>query len=174
MPQRELILPVIRRIEAADSIAELTLMLHRAYGGLAARGMRFLASHQDDEQTRRRIADGECYLAIHQERIIATITWRGAAHTGGSPWLDRPDVASFGQFGVEPVWQKLGIGARLLAIAEQRTMQSGAAELALDTAEPAHDLIQYYTRHGFQFIEHAQWKVTNYRSVIMSKSLRSG
>jgi hypothetical protein len=43
--------------------------------------------------------------------------------------------------------------------------------MALDTAEPAAHLIAFYNRLGYRFIEHAQWRMTNYRSVIMSKTL---
>ena len=55
--------------------------------------------------------------------------------------------------------------------AETCAERDGAAELALDTAEPARHLIDWYTRLGYRFIEYAQWDVTNYRSVVMSKRL---
>ena len=58
-----------------------------------------------------------------------------------------------------------------MALVEQRAATSGAKEIALDTAETAHHLIDWYTRLGYRHIEHADWKHTNYRSVIMSKSL---
>ena len=169
MERQDSIELVIRRIGPEDSIAELTQLLHRAYAGLAARGMRFVATYQDEATTLDRISDGECHLAIQDGRMIGTITWYDPQHCGGSPWYDRPDVASFGQFGVEPVWQGRGIGERLLAVVEQRAAVTGAAELALDTAESAHDLIRFYTNRGFRRIETAQWKHANYRSVIMSK-----
>lgn len=161
----------IRLILPNDNYAQLTELLHRAYGGLAAHGMRFLASHQDEKTTRERIGEGECYLAMQDGRMIGTILWRSAQQTTGTPWYDRPDVSSFGQFAVEPKLQNRGIGSKLLAIAEQRAAETGAAELALDTAEPAHDLIQFYTRRGYRFIESTQWKLANYRSVIMSKRI---
>jgi GNAT superfamily N-acetyltransferase len=169
--ERDSTQPAIRLIGPDDSVAELTLLLHRAYGALAERGMRFFASHQDEDQTRKRIARGECYLAIHQTRMIGTITWRDAGQTSGKPWYDRPDVASFGQFAVEPSWQGRGIGSRLLAVAEQRAAMTGAAELALDTAEPAHDLIRFYNKRGYRFIEYVQWDVVNYRSALLSKRI---
>ena len=36
---------VLRQIDASDDWEALTDLLHRAYGPLAARGMRFYASH---------------------------------------------------------------------------------------------------------------------------------
>jgi GNAT superfamily N-acetyltransferase len=145
----------IRPIAPAGSIAALTELLHRAYAGLAARGMRFLATHQDEDTTARRIAEGECFVA----------------KTSGTPWYDRPDVASFGQFGVEPSWHGRGVGSRLSDVVERRAHDKGVSELALDTAETADELIAYYARRGYRFIEHTCWSEVNYRSVIMSKRL---
>lgn len=161
----------IRLIRPDDDHSALTELLHRAYGALAARGMRFLASHQDEKTTRERIGEGECYLAMQDGQMIGTIVWRSAGQTSGTPWYDRPDVSSFGQFAVDPDFQNRGIGSKLLAIAERRAAETGAAELALDTAEPADDLIRVYTRRGYRFIEYTRWKLANYRSVIMSKGI---
>lgn len=152
-------------------MAELTLLLHRAYARHAERGLKYFASHQDADETLKRVARGECYLAIHDGRMTGTITWCDPARARGSPWYDRPDVASFGQFAVDPPWQGRGIGSRLLELVENRAAACGATELALDTAEGADDLIRYYTKRGFRFIEYVQWEVVNYRSALLSKTL---
>jgi len=44
-------------------------------------------------------------------------------------------------------------------------------ELALDTAETAHHLIEFYKKRNYRYIETIQWNVTNYKSVVLSKSL---
>jgi len=72
---------------------------------------------------------------------------------------------------VEPQVQSRGIGSRLLDHVERRAKALGAAELSCDTAEPAKHLIEFYNRRGYRFIQYAQWKSTNYRSVILSKCL---
>lgn len=54
---------------------------------------------------------------------------------------------------------------------ESEALARGATELALDTAEPAVHLRACYDKMGFRFIEHTDWSTTNYRSVILSKSL---
>ena len=161
-----------RPLERSDSIAELTGLLHRAYAALATQGFRFWASHQDEEATRRRISEGDCFVAIADGRIVGTITLKKKHLTKGSPWYDRPEVASFGQFAVDPALQGRGIGSALLEIVERQAVRDGVRELALDTAEGATALIEMYSKRGFRFIEHVDWRPdTNYRSVVMSKRL---
>jgi GNAT superfamily N-acetyltransferase len=161
----------LRLLGPVDDIATLTALLHRAYAPLAARGLRYLASHQDNATTRRRISGGECWLAEAAGRLIGTITLRDAHRTNGCPWYDRPDVASFGQFAVDPLWQGRGVGSRLVDRVERRARENGVAELALDTAETADDLIAFYTRRGYRFVDHVRWDAVNYRSVVLSKRL---
>jgi GNAT superfamily N-acetyltransferase len=161
----------LRLLDPGDEIPLLTALLHRAYAPLAARGMRYLASHQDDATTRRRISGGECWLAEMGGQLIGTITLRDADRTSGCPWYDRPDVASFGQFAVHPACQSRGVGSRLIDHVEQRARLKGMAELALDTAETADDLIAFYTRRGYRFVDHVRWDAVNYRSVVLSKRL---
>ncbi|MCX8997043.1 GNAT family N-acetyltransferase [Rhizobiaceae bacterium BDR2-2] len=161
----------LRRLAASDSITELTDLLHRAYARLAAMGLRYMATHQSETVTLERIDQGECYVAVAEGRLVGTIVFKEAARTAGSPWLDRPEIASLGQFAVDPGLQAQGLGRRLLDFVEGRARQTGAREIALDTAEPATHLVQWYGRCGYRLIEHVRWSHTNYRSVIMSKPL---
>jgi len=161
----------LRRFEPSDSIRDLTQLLHRAYERLALRGLRAIAVDQDESTTRRRAAQGECWIAIDDERIVGTIVVEPPSNLHGSPWYELPRVGSVHQFGVDPVIQGLGVGSRLLQVAEERAAAMGCEELALDTPETADDLIAFYTRRGYRIVEHAQWPETNYRSVILSKRL---
>jgi GNAT superfamily N-acetyltransferase len=166
----------IRPLGPEDSIAGLTALLHRAYAPLAARGMLFLASHQDETVTLRRISRGECWVAVDGGGgdVIGTIVLKDVAETNGSPWYDRPDVACFGQFAIEPAWQRRGVGSMLVELVERRARAKGVVELALDTAETADELIAFYARRGYRFVEHLRWDVVNYRSVVMSKRVGPG
>ena len=161
----------IRLLQPADSMTDLTDLLHRAYASLAQSGLRFLASWQDEGVTRRRIASCECWVAEREGRIIATATLRPPGHSKGTPWYERADVAVVGQFAVEPAVQGSGLGTAMLKHLEARARAMGATHLAMDTAEGATRLIRYYECLGYGFVEHAQWDVTNYRSVVLSKSL---
>jgi len=42
---------VIRSLQDSDDVDEITEMLHRAYAGLAAMGLRYLATHQSADVT---------------------------------------------------------------------------------------------------------------------------
>ena len=162
----------VRPLGREDSLEELTQLIHRAYRPLADAGFRYWASHQDAAATARRAAEGDCLLAVLGGRVVGTITLRDAEQTKGSPWYDRPDVASFGQFAVAPEVQGRGIGKTLLEFVERRALEKGVAELALDTAEGATRLVETYTRRGYRFIEFVDWRPqVNYRSVILSKRL---
>jgi ribosomal protein S18 acetylase RimI-like enzyme len=164
---------VIRPLAPTDSLGDLTDLLHRAYKALADLGLRYLATHQEVQTTRERVESGVCLVAEIDGRIVGTITYYPPGRTNGSAWLNSPDVGEIGQLAVDPGFQRRGIATRLVGAAERLGTEAGVSELALDTAEQADHLITWYERLGFRFIEHVDWDVTNYRSVVMSKTLRS-
>ena len=164
----------VRLIENGDSLEALTTLLHRAYAPLAAMGFRYQASYQDVETTRQRIAKGECYLMLQGDRIVATILLiPPSAQAFYCAWYNRQDVAELSQFAVEPGLQRLGLGGQLLAMAERRASELGAAEVALDTAEGAAHLTKFYRAQGYREVGYEQWDHANYRSVIFSKQLKA-
>lgn len=172
MPTAELLRPMtIRPLGPSDSFEELTELLHRAYARLASQGMKYYASWQPPEVTRRRCAEGECYLAEHEGRIVGTILFRPPGRFEPTPGYDDVTVASFGQFGVEPEYQGRGVARQLMDFVEDRARECGASALVIDTSERAHDLIATYQRRGYAIIGDVQWEVTNYRSVILRKPL---
>jgi len=163
---------LLRPLDPSDSLEALTELVHRAYAELAAMGLRYWATHQDVQDTARRAADGECVVAVSGPALVGTLTLMPPDRADGADWYARPEVASFGQFAVEPDRQRAGIGSMLLDWAEVRAAHLGASELALDTAESAHHLIAMYQRRGYRFIDHVDWRPhVNYRSVILSKTL---
>ena len=161
----------IRPLGPDDSLEELTELLHRAYRKLAEMGLKYLATHQTVDITRKRISHSKCFVAVYDGRIVGTINYNPKETAHGSPWYERPDVAKLTQMGVEPELHGCGLGRMLMDHAEAAARADGAAELAMDTAETAHHLIEWYARRGYRFIEYVDWDVTNYRSVVMSKTL---
>jgi GNAT superfamily N-acetyltransferase len=161
---------LVRPVRLDSDVTQLTDLLHRAYKQLADLGFQYVASFQDGAVTRSRASKGLCLVAVVDTRLVGTITLCDAVHTGGCPWYDRPDVGHFGQFAVDPSVQSHGLGSRLLDIVEKRAAECGLRELALNTAERAVHLIEFYERRGYRFIERVDWGV-NYSSVILSKTL---
>lgn len=161
----------IRELKKDDSLEDLTELLHRAYKILADVGLKYLATHQDVSVTRDRIRLGTCFVAEFDRKIIGTLTYHDPGHVRGSKWLEREDVAHLNQLGVEPEFRGKGVATRLMEHAENFARSRGVSEIALDTAEPAHQLIAWYRKLGYRFVEYTDWAVTNYRSVVLSKTL---
>lgn len=138
-------------------------------------GFQYLATHQDDSETEKRLKKGIGYLGLSNDKIISTITiYYKDSDSENDGWYKRKGVAHFGQFGVLPEYQNKGIGNFMMNVVEGKATELGAVEIALDTAEGAAHLIEYYKKRGYRFIEYVNWEVTNYRSVILSKSLSQG
>ena len=166
---------VIRPFDARiDSIPAITALLHRAYEPLATSGLHFVAAAQTDATTRKRMADGEALVSVRDDgTIVATATWYPPGRTGGgTPWYERAGVAKFGQFAVDPAIQGQGHGRALERFIARLAVERGADELALDTSEKASKLIAMYLAWGYRHIEHCQWRTVNYRSVVMSRSVK--
>jgi GNAT superfamily N-acetyltransferase len=162
----------IREFRDGDSVAAITVLLHDAYASLAASGFRYLASHQDETATLRRLRSGIPFVAESQGDIIGTITLYRPSSSSLCEWYRHPAVYHFGQFAVRPSLQRRGIGSRLYKHVEAFARSLGVGELALDTAEGALHLRRWYERLGFRFVQFISWDETNYQSVILSKSLK--
>lgn len=161
----------IRRLAAGDSFEELTGLLHRAYAVLGAMGFNYTAVDQPVERTRERALDGECYVAVADGRIVATVTLGLCDAMADPPEYGRPGMAYVTQFAVEPALQGEGLGSRLLRHVEERARALGAREIALDTAEGALHLIRYYETRGYALAGHVRFGGKTYRSVVLEKAL---
>jgi phosphoglycolate phosphatase len=172
---------VVQNVPAEKS-KQLMELLHEAYGKLAsAKGIVFLASYQDKEMTKQRLAHGECLGAWAGKNLLGAIT----LYTRGGPipetlqknsdvnceWYKQKEVVVFGQFGVKPEFQRYGLGLMLLEAAENRALELGFKEIALDTAENASDLIRWYSGLGYRMVDKVKWPHDEHQSVVMSKCL---
>lgn len=153
------------------SVRELTSLLHRAYRPLAHKGLHYVASHQSVRATRRRLRRGHAWVAVDDDRLVGTILLCPPRLVRDHPVYDQRETATFHQFAVDPDYQGLGIGAELLHLTEERAARLGARLLALDTAADAVELIRYYERRGYRRMSRANWKTTNYESVILAKRI---
>lgn len=152
-----------------DSISELTRLLHAAHAQLAALGFTYAAADQFEDVTRRRISEGECHVVVEDGRMIGSILFRRSSH--GRQWYEQPHVAPVHQFGVLPDRQCGGICFLLMRHADQRATSLGASEIALDTAEGATHLINWYGRMGHRRVAIEQREGRTYCSPILSTPL---
>jgi GNAT superfamily N-acetyltransferase len=156
-----------------DSIEELTQLLNKSYKTLADMGLKYVAATQDSSITLRRITNAyKCFIGIYKDRIISTISLYSPKPSDNSSWYNKEFVAKIGQFAVQSELQKYGIGSKMMDIveAEARDIEN-VREIALDTAETAYHLIDFYKRKGYKYIETISWDMTNYNSVVLSKLL---
>jgi len=162
---------IIRPYQTSDSISEITGLLHRAYAPLLNEGMRYVASYQDDKMTRSRLTDGFGFVAYVDSTLVGTITVYNSYDGAQCEWYSRKKVWHFGQFAVEPSQQGTGFGRLLMQHVEEFCKQHGATELALDTSVNAHSLIDLYQKLGYRKVGNVNWEVTNYLSVVLSKTM---
>lgn len=160
-----------REILADEDYVLLTELLHRSYKKWAQQGLKFLAAYQPPEKTKLRCAEGRTILAEAEGATIGLITINDPKNSFGIQWYERCGVTSFHQFAIDPKYQGFGFGSRLLAEAERYAKAQGLQELALDTSEKAHALIEYYNRRGYRPVDKITWDHTNYMSVVLSKAL---
>ena len=165
----------LRRLDAGDSLGELTNMLHRAFSRLGAMGLNCTCVDQSADVTRERVGSGDCYVATCNGRLVGTITLYTHHSTPGlvaeGLWHQRPDVASVHQFAVAPDFQGAGLGGAMLDCAEDWARVRGYEELALHTPQRAEHLVRFYAMRGYRCVATVQLQGKNYRSVVLSKEL---
>jgi ribosomal protein S18 acetylase RimI-like enzyme len=158
----------------------LTELLHRAYAGQVAMGLRPLAGRQGVDVTRQRCGSGDTFVAEGSAEtsggpecspIIGMILLQEVEEAAFPTWFLKPEVAHFSLLAVAPEFQGQGIGVALMSAAERRAAARGFSELALSMAEPDVALLEFYRRRGFRFVQHWRWPYTNYRSVILSRPI---
>src|SRR6185437_600942 len=156
--------------EQRESYEALTALLHRAYRPLGEIGLHYTAVDQGPDVTRRRVACAAvCWVAYKDGRLVGTMSYYDRRKA--PVWYDRAEVGHFGQFCVDPVEQKTGIGSRLLDAAERHASTDGKRELACDTSEHAAHLLAMYSRLGYRVVGRYDWSATNYQSLVLSKRL---
>jgi GNAT superfamily N-acetyltransferase len=164
----------IRDFCDSDSLVDLTQLLNTAYGFLQRMGLKFTATYQGIDITRKRVEAGRCFVVELDREIVGTISYYDPSRADGCGFYQRPDVSKFAQLAIKPDLQRLGLATKLVKLVEEQARKDGSTFLALDTAEPAKHLIDWYTRLGYEFISYHQWPVTNYRSVVMAKRVGKG
>ena len=168
-------MPIIRELDARDSMASLTQLIHAAYAPHAASGLRYWGTHQTEEETAWRFANGHGLVAVIDGQYVGTVVVRPPQPKSPLLLYRAPHVWSISQFAVAPQFKRRGLGRVLHQAAETMALAGGASVLALDTAAPAQTLIAMYESWGYQMVGQHDWRPhTNYLSTVMSRSISAG
>jgi len=175
--RRKLPLPLIRHditfrlLNNNDSIDELTELIKRAYSVHQEAGLHHSTINQSKAETLKRVRHAYTFVALFDNRIIGTISYKPPWECRGTSWFKRPLVAKTNMLAIEPEFQGKGIASIFFDLAELAAYLHGAEELACDIAEKNKKQINIKEKRGYRFISYHNWKFNDYRSVIMSKSL---
>lgn len=163
----------IRRLDRRDSLEDLTSMLHRAFAPMGRRGISCTCFNQTVEATAQRVQHGDCFVTEYEGRIVGTVTLRQSQRHSECHWYRQLDVASLQQLAVDPIWQGMGCGTRLLRFAAEWARKQQFHELALDTPASAVHLIELYESQGFRRVDQVKFHDRSHESCVMSKSVET-
>ena len=112
--------------------------------------------------------------ADYAEAVHGSMTWVAVVDgeiAGFLVLVVRPDHLLLENVAVLPSAQGRGIGARLLALAEEQAREFGREEIRLYTNEAMTENLAYYPRHGYTETHRAEQD--GYRRVFFRKRLTS-
>ena len=95
---------LIRQLSPADSLEELTRLLHRAYAQLGAMGLNYTAVNQPIETTVRRLSGGHCFVAEWQRQLAGTVLAKPTEQSSECEYFTRQGVATLRQFAARNLW----------------------------------------------------------------------
>lgn len=164
-----------RRYRPEDA-PELTRLLNGAYRELKDMGLNFTAATQGVETTRRRVAEGVCWVVEHEGRVSATMTMSVPPSEdirSLSEHARQPDTGWLCQVAVGPELRGRAVAKTLFDVACAWAINHGIRTVGLDTAAPAEHLVAMYTRWGFEHVDDVHFPGKTYDSVVMTRELPS-
>ena len=141
-------MPVSLRAATAHDLPALKLLVERAYrGDSARRGW----THEADLVTGERIGRDELATLLEGESGRVLVAVAGGALAGCVHIADQGHgLAYLGLLCVDPGRQAQGIGARLIAFAEETARRTfGARAIEMTVIDRRGELIDYYLRRGY-------------------------
>ena len=144
---------MIRRAGPGD-VAALRAIAAAAYEKYISRIGRAPAPMTADYA--RQVSDGQAWAAVQDGQVV-----------GFAILIAQPGYLLLENVAVLPAAQGRGVGARLLALAEEHARGLGLGEVRLYTNEAMTENIAYYTRHGYA--ETGRYEQDGFRRVFFRK-----
>lgn len=162
----------IRPIDHDHDLAVLTALIHAAYAPHAEKGLRYWGTHQTVQDTARRLASGQGFVAESEGEMLGTVLVRAPQPDSPVALYQDSTTWSICQLAVSPQFKGHGIGRALHDAALAHVAAHGGKNTALDTAAPALGLIRLYRAWGYEIVGEQDWRPhTNYLSVLMRRPL---
>lgn len=147
---------------------EITEVIHRAFEEKKEKGMNYLGSHQDVETTIKRVGNGICLVALHNDKVVGTLALKILEPTEkGRKWYNGNKYAYSSQLAVHPEYKGIGIGKMLMEKRNEICYQEKVDELLAHTSIHAKDMLNRWKKQGAQFVELLSSEMTNYYAVRM-------
>ena len=145
----------VRRAETSD-VAAFTVVATEAYRGYVARiGRRPAPMTADYAEA---VRGGLAWAAVRDSEVVGLLVL-----------AVKPDHLLLENVAVLPSAQGCGIGARLLALAEDQARELGRVEIRLYTNEAMTENLVYYPKHGYAETHRAEQD--GFRRVFFRKRL---
>lgn len=160
----------IKILQKPDYITweQITELLHLAFAEKNERGLKYLATHQDAETTRRRVGDGVCFVALLGDVLIGTASMRILKPNEiNKKWHNQNLYAYTSQLAVHPDYKGYGVGKLLQNARIMYCHENNVDEMLGHTSIHAKEILNWYRRQGADFVEYISSPATNYYAVRM-------
>lgn len=151
------------RLAQDQDVPNIRRLVNEAYQELAALGLNYTATYQDEETTRTRVAQGRTFLLERDQQIVATVLLKKENR------FTEKNSAYVSQLAVTPKLKRQGIGSLLMDLCEDLAQREGFESIQLDTAKSAHHLVSWYLKRGYEIVGETHWEGKTYDSWIFEK-----
>ena len=155
------------RLATEKDVSKIRTLVNEAYKELADMGLNYTASYQDEEETKKRMAQGRTFVLVLGTEIVGSILFHE------KNYFTEKKSAYIGQIAISPKLKRQGLGSIMLDFCEQLANDEKYEAIQLDTAKPAKHLIKWYTGRGYKPVGEMHWEGKTYDSQIMEKTLRA-
>lgn len=167
-------MPELKIILKPDSITieELTTFIHSCYSIRKEKNLNYLGVHQSVEQTKKRLEGAKCYVALLDDKLIGTSTFRIIREKGGKWYEGNSRILSY-QLATDSRYAMLGLTDKFRKVREECAKNENIDVIIGDTAdnENTQKLLSYIQKCGYRLVDYVSWENTNYYSVVYCKNI---